>query len=278
MIQPDGEPDAVVDDLGATVPVTGTPHRLVSLVPNLSELLVRWGLLDRVVGVTEYCVEPRGAFDQVPRLRGTKNPDVRAIVALEPDLVLASEEENRRIDVERLRDAGLSVHVTRVRTLAQLATSLARLARVLDVQDVAADLLQQLRELPHASDDAGPRLACAVWRDDPAGGGDDEGWWLLGRDTYGASVVQAAGGQLVPGDPGGRYPRATLAELRSLDPALVLLPDEPYAFGAPDVADLARVGLTGVPVDGRLLWWWGTRTPDAVRTLARQLRSPGPRQ
>ncbi|MFP4148821.1 MAG: helical backbone metal receptor [Nitriliruptoraceae bacterium] len=265
------EARTLVDDLGARVPLAGPPRRLVSLVPNLSELLAHVGLGDRLVAVTEYCVLPADGFPSARRVRGTKNPDVAAIAALAPDLVLANEEENRALDVERLRAAGIAVHVTRVRSLADLPASLARLAEVLDVTERVAGLLAELRSLPPAPRATGPRVACAVWRDDPRRGGDEEGWWLLGRDTYGASVIAAAGGALVPDDPTGRYPRAPLGELRALAPAVVLLPDEPYAFGAVDVAELAAVGLVGVPVDGRALWWWGHRTPSAVRALTSML-------
>lgn len=268
----------LVDDLGAGVPAPASPARIASLVPNLSELAAHWGLAERLVAVTDYCVEPPDGFPDAQRVRGTKNPDVAAIVALEPDLVLANEEENRELDVRRLREAGLAVHVTRVRTFEELPASLTRLGQVLDVAERARSLTLELERLEHHDPSTGPRVACAVWRDDPGRPGDDEGWWLLGRDTYGAAIIAAAGGQLVPDDPAGRYPRAPLHELRALAPDVVLLPDEPYAFGPTDVADLAARGLHAVPVDGRALWWWGARTPAAVASLATLLGSEPARQ
>lgn len=267
-----------VDDLGAPVPSPPAPARIASLVPNLSELVAHWGLAERLVAVTEYCVEPPDGFPGARRLRGTKNPDVAGIVALEPDLVLANEEENRELDVRRLREAGLAVHVTRVRSLEELPDSLGRLGHVLDAPDPARALVAQLARVGHHDSSTGPRVACAVWRDDPERAGDDEGWWLLGRDTYGAAIIRAAGGQLVPTDPAGRYPRVPFGELRALAPEIVLLPDEPYAFGPKDVADLAAQGIRAVGVDGKALWWWGTRTPSAVVTLATLLRGGEPLQ
>lgn len=258
----------LVDDLGAPVPSPPSPARIVSLVPNLSELVARWGLAKQLVAVTDYCVEPPDGFPRARRLRGTKNPDVAGIVALEPDVVLANEEENRELDVRRLREAGLAVHVTRVRSLEELPASLTRLGQVLGGAERARSLILELARLGHHDHPTGPRVACAVWRDDPGRPGDDEGWWLLGRDTYGAAVIAAAGGQVVPVDPAGRYPQVPLRELRDLAPDVVLLPDEPYAFGPTDVADLAARGLRAVPVDGKALWWWGTRTPAAVATIA----------
>jgi ABC-type hemin transport system substrate-binding protein len=76
----------------------------VSLVPSLTEsvALTQPGAL---IGATDWCTHPAGLA--VARVRGTKNPDIAAILALAPDLVIANKEENRRIDVHRLRAAGL---------------------------------------------------------------------------------------------------------------------------------------------------------------------------
>jgi ABC-type Fe3+-hydroxamate transport system substrate-binding protein len=262
----------LVDDLGTPVRLETPPRRIASLVPNLSELLADWGLAERVVAVTEHCVEPVGAFPTAVRVRGTKNPDIAAINALAPDLVLASEEENRELDVRRLREAGLAVHVTRVRSLADLPGSLDRLGRVLAVEERARELVARLDARPLLPPGPRPRVVCAVWRDVPERPSDAEGWWVLGRDTYGAALVAAAGGELVPTDPEGRYPRRPFSWLRDTAPDLVLLPDEPYAFGPSDQQQLAACGLRGVPVDGKALWWWGMRTPAAIDTIARLLR------
>ena len=262
------------DDLGDEVVLAGRVERIVSLVPNLSELLWSWGLGDRLVGVTEWCVAPPDGFPQARRVRGTKNPDIAAIVALAPDLVLANEEENRQLDVERLRAAGLAVHVTRVRTLAALPDSLHRLAGALGVPKAAARLAEDIEVALAACEPPNRRLraACAIWRDDPERGGDEEGWWLLGRATYAGDLLDRVGVQVLPAAAQGRYPRCSLAELRALAPERVLLPDEPYAFGLTDAAELGRVGLEAVLVDGMDLWWWGPRTPGAITRLARLTR------
>ena len=262
------------DDLGDEVVRASPVERVVSLVPNLSELLWSWGLADRLVGVTEWCVAPPDGFPRAHRVRGTKTPDVAAIVALAPDLVLANEEENRQLDVERLRAAGLAVHVTRVRTLAALPDSLHRLASALAVPDAADQLVAAIATALAESEPPRRRrtAACAIWRDDPAQGGDDEGWWLLGRATYAGDLLDRVGVEVLPADADGRYPRRSFAELRALAPELVLLPDEPYAFGPTDAAELDRAGLRAVQVDGMDLWWWGPRTPGAITRLARLAR------
>ena len=97
------------DDLGADVPLPAPATRVVSLVPSLTEALAVTAP-DLLVGATDWCTHP--ADLDVTRVRGTKNPDLAAIRALSPDLVVANKEENRELDVRRLRDAGVAVWVT----------------------------------------------------------------------------------------------------------------------------------------------------------------------
>src|SRR3984957_17748955 len=90
----------VADDLGLPVPVPDQVRRVVSLVPSLTETVASCapGLL---TGATNWCTHP--ADLSVARIGGTKNPDVAAILALRPDVVLANEEENRQADLDALR-------------------------------------------------------------------------------------------------------------------------------------------------------------------------------
>ena len=109
------------DDQGNQV-FPGRPiRRVVSLVPSLTESVAATapGLL---VGATDWCTQPPDLH--VVRVRGTKNPDVAAVIALQPDLVLANAEENRDQDLADLRAAGLAVWVTAPRTLDEAFASL----------------------------------------------------------------------------------------------------------------------------------------------------------
>ena len=263
------------DDLGTEVAVpAAVPRRVVSLVPNLTETLWWWGLADRVVARTSYCTAPPQGFPHAVTVRGTKNPDVRAIVALAPDLVIANEEENRPLDVQRLRDAGVAVWVTRVRTLTDARATFEALGAVLGVPAAGRDLATALARV-----DASRRrttaldVAVPIWRGLPAASGrsDDDGWMAVGPQTVSADVLAAAGLRVWPAE--GRYPQLDRSQLVAADLAAVLLTDEPYPFTAQDVADLP--GHRVRHVDGTGLFWWGPRTPTVVgdlRRLARTLR------
>src|ERR1700758_5179152 len=150
------------DDLGHPVSVAGPARRVVSLVPSLTES-VAVTRPEALVGATAWCTHP--ADLTVPRVRGTKNPDLAAIARLSPGVVLANQEEIRRVDVERLRAAGIPVWVTVIRTLDQAFAALRRVFReALGWPEPSwlAGAERAWRESP-----PGPqvRAAIPVWRD-----------------------------------------------------------------------------------------------------------------
>lgn len=257
----------VVDDLGTELDVPEPPRRIVSLVPSLSETLWWFHLADRVVGVTDYCVAPPHGFPSADRVRGTKNPDVAAIVGLEPDLVLANEEENRRLDVERLREAGVAVYVTAPRTVPAAARMLADVGAAVGAAAAGRGLCQSIeRALEQASARAGEPLRAFVpiWRDP---------WMATGAATYAADLLRRTGFEVLPDDPDGRYPEVALDDVRALGPDVVLLPDEPYAFSEADKSAFASWDARVRLLDGTALTWYGPRTPHAIGDLTRMARS-----
>jgi ABC-type Fe3+-hydroxamate transport system substrate-binding protein len=259
----------VRDALRRAVSVPERVERVVSLVPSLTEWLVSVGVGERLVGVTDWCAEPAEVTARLPKVRGTKNPDLAAVRALAPDLVVANAEENRRIDVERLEAAGVAVYVTAPVTVAGAVDELRVLADVVGDLPGAAALDRRLRAALAAARHRRTgrpepaRYACAVWRDP---------WMWVGRATYAADLLALAGGEDVLDDPGGRYPRLEPAAVAALEPEVVLLPSEPYPFTEADAEEVA--GWSGARVrlvDGRALTWYGPRIPSALQEARRLL-------
>ncbi|MFN8558645.1 MAG: helical backbone metal receptor [Dehalococcoidia bacterium] len=114
------------------------PSRIVSLVPSLTEALFALELGDEVVAVTDYCVEPAERVADIAKVGGTKTPDLDAVLAMAPDLVVASAEENVRDHVEALIAAGLTVYVSLPTTVRRALEELADLARLVG-REAAAD-------------------------------------------------------------------------------------------------------------------------------------------
>lgn len=244
------------DDLGDDVPLSGPPRRVVSLVPSITEALAT-DVPDLLVGATDWCTHP--AELAVTRVRGTKNPDLAAVRNLAPDLVIANKEENRALDVRRLRDAGVPVWVTDIETVPQALSSLERL------YDEALD-----RPRPGWLGEARTRwdrplppvrgtVAVPVWRDP---------WMVVGPRTYTGDLLRRLGWVNAYDRGEDRYPTLDLVDLDSADLDLVLLPDEPYVFTAQDGPE----AFTRVPtrlVSGRLLTWYGPAMVEAHELLAR---------
>ncbi len=246
-----------LDDLGAAVPLTGRPARVVSLVPSITETVAvsAPGLL---VGATDYCVHPAGL--DVGRVGGSKFPDVAAVRALEPDLVLANVEENREQDVATLREAGIPVWTTAA--AATVPDALASLRRML-MDALGLEEPPWLREAEALwSGPLPPVRATAVvcvWR---------RPWIVLGRDTFAGDVLRRIGVANAYAAHDERYPRPAIDELRATAADLVVLPDEPYPFSRTDGPD-AFPGRRCVLLDGRRLTWWGpslVRAGDILRT------------
>lgn len=247
------------DDLGTSVPVVRPAGRVVSLVPSLTEALAATRP-DALVGATDWCTHP--ADLDVTRVRGTKNPDRAAIEALRPDLVVANQEENRELDVRRLREAGVPVWVTDVRTVDQAFASMRRLFDEALGWGVPGWLDDAERVWSAHPPAAGPRVVVPIWRDP---------WMAVGSDTFTGDVLRRLGAVNVLDDAEGRYPHVELAELDRDGVDLVLLPDEPYVFTADDGPE----AFTHVPtrlVSGRLLTWYGPSLVHARDELAAALR------
>ncbi|MFD3995621.1 helical backbone metal receptor [Streptomyces sp. NPDC058583] len=247
--------------------VRGAVRRIVSLVPSLTEAVAVTtpGLL---VGATDWCAHPAGL--DVARIGGTKNPDVRAITALRPDLVLANEEENRAADLAELRAAGLDVLVTEIRTLDQGLRELERVLAACGAPrrprwlDEAEEAWAAVTPEGEYTGDTGEYTAVVpIWR---------RPWMVLGRDTFAGDLLARLGVRNLYADHPERYPRLPLDELRAAAPDLVVLPDEPYRFTRDDGPE-AFPGTAAALVDGRHLTWYGPSLVEAPRVLARALRA-----
>jgi ABC-type Fe3+-hydroxamate transport system substrate-binding protein len=219
------------------------PIKVVSLVPSVTETLVAWGIVP--VAVTRFCEQP-----DLLAVGGTKDPDVAAIVALAPDVVVLDRQENRAEDAAALTAAGLALHVLDVTQLADVGPALAGLAECIGMpQPIGVASSPPIRV----------RLTAfiPIWR---------RPWMSVNCATYGSSLLAAVGiGNVFDDDP-ERYPTVTLEDAAARHPDVVLAPSEPYPFSERHRAQLEQVGPVHF-VDGRDLFWWGVRTPAALERL-----------
>lgn len=273
------------------------PRRIVSLVPSDTYSLVRLGALDRLVGRTRFCVEPAGEVEGIEEVGGTKDADVERIVALEPDAVIANQEENTRGDIQRLEAAGIRVLVSFPRRVADGVGHLARLARLLGVHpkgEMAPRALVAEAYRVHAAAEARRRERAPIRAFVPI--------WMdplmtVNGETFISDMLDLVGAQnvfedrprryplaadlgkappLPPERVAGRdtrYPRVTLEEVEARAPEIVILPDEPHAFTDADAAVFRALDIPAarrgqvVTCDGKDLMWYGARGVEGIERL-----------
>jgi ABC-type Fe3+-hydroxamate transport system substrate-binding protein len=92
----------------------------------------------------------------------------------------------------------------------------------------------------------------------------------IAGDTYGSKLLEWIGIANVFADSATRYPETSLEDVAARGPDVVLAPSEPYPFAERHRAELETLAPVRF-VDGRDLFWWGVRTPDAITRLAQAL-------
>jgi ABC-type Fe3+-hydroxamate transport system substrate-binding protein len=226
--------------------------RVVSLVPSATETLLDLGVVP--IACTRFCEQPG-----IATVGGTKDPDIRAIVGLAPDVVIVNDEENRREDADALSAAGIEVHSMSPRSVEAVGPAVRALAELLGVP------APELR-VPTPSS-AGGRAVTFVWR---------RPWMTQSGDTFGSSVLAHLGWTNPFADAASRYPETDLESVREHAPDVVVLPSEPYPFGDRHAREVATVlpAARVVLLDGHDLFWWGTRTPGALDRLRGALAPP----
>ncbi|MCU0451002.1 MAG: helical backbone metal receptor [Bernardetiaceae bacterium] len=252
------------DPLGHAFELTAPARRIVSLVPSQTELLFYLGAGPQVVGRTKFCIHPAPAVRAVPVVGGTKNAPVARILAQQPDLVLANQEENLRETVEALRPH-VPVWTSQIDALPQALHMIGAVGQLTGrgaaAQQLGAELTAAFAALP-----PGParRVLYLIWR---------EPYLAAGPGTFIGDMLARAGWQNVLPAAAGRYPVVAPEQWAALAPEWVLLSSEPFPFKAKHLAEVAafcppaQVRL----VDGELFSWYGSRllhTPGYLRALA----------
>lgn len=251
----------------------GSP-RVVSLVPSATETLLAWGVTP--IACTRFCEQP-----DLRHVGGTKDPDIAAVVALRPDLVVMCVEENRREDAEALAEAGVATASLSIDSVDDVAAGMRMLAALVGVEGHVAGF--ELSGPPGPTRRAGDGAAAdghdgtdadtarlrafvPIWK---------RPWMTMSGRTYGSSLLASIGVANVFAESTDRYPTVTLEEARERRPDVVLAPSEPYPFAERHVPLLAEVAPV-VLVDGQDLFWWGARTAAAQERLRVRLAAIEP--
>jgi len=235
--EPTPETKIFTDDLGHEIELEGYPQAIVSLSASTTEILFAIGAGDQVVGRDEYSVYPDAALDVTSVGAMWDELPTEAILALEPDLVVAAQIISED-QVQALRDLGLNVYwQANPYTYDELWENLRDFARLTghepETEAMIADLDARVKAVQEkvATVTERPSVFYELDATDPSNP------WTTGSGTFIDYIIREAGGTNVASALEGDYAQISAEELIAVNPDIILLADAPYGTTAESVAE-----------------------------------------
>lgn len=241
------------DQMGRSLKFEKPPSRVVSLVPSITEFLFDIGVAP--VGITKFCVHPNDARKSSQLIGGTKNPKIERILSLQPELIIANKEENRKEDIETLGQH-CPVYVSDISGVESALEMMLSLGEILERLTESQDLYKKIQAV-WSKIPLNPKKSVIylIWKGP---------FMAAGNDTYIHDVLQHLSWQNAITSP--RYPQLTLEEIKEINPDLLLLSSEPFPFKEAHVQELNKLLPQSkvLLVDGEAFSWYGSRMLKAV--------------
>lgn len=227
-----GSDRMVTDEVGREVRIPATVSRIVTLAPNLTETIYALGLEDRLIGDTNVCDTPAAAKSK-PHVGDPQNPSLEAIVALHPDLVLATTSINRVVTADALKNLGIAVYTTDPETVRGMLDSVQHIADVIGAPEKGTELvgkLQQRLDAVHARLSERPmvHVLFVVWL---------EPLQTIGQNTFIADALRWAGAESVLVS-SQKWPHLSIEEVVRLQPDYIIFTNDHGGGAEAHLADL----------------------------------------
>ena len=241
----------IEDQMGREIEILNKAFNVVSLVPSITELLVYWKQKYRLRGVTSFCPNP---FGKVYSIGGTKNPNLLDIMDIEPDLIIANKEENRKEDIELIAKH-FPTYISNINKLEDVYVMMKDLGKIFKQEERAQSLFKEISESMRKFEfgHGWKRKALYfVWR---------KPMMIAGGNTFIDDMIERAGFKNIGREVGDRYPEITKDRIAELQPDVILLSSEPYRFNKvhrDELKDLIPLENI-VFVDAKYFSWYGSR-------------------
>jgi iron complex transport system substrate-binding protein len=209
---------AFVDDAGRRIYLAKPPGRVVSLAPSITEMLFALGLDEQVVGVTEFCDYPAAAKSKAKV--GYSNPSVEALVALQPELVLAPKDFLRPDLQTMLEQLKIPLFVLEARTLEDIPLQIQTLGKLFErgpaANDVTQNMRQRMAEIRHKTEALPRKRVLYVLNSRPL--------ITVGPGSFIHQMIGLAGGINIADQAGVAYPRLSMETVLKEDPEVLIFP------------------------------------------------------
>ena len=258
------------DDLGHEVRVPETVESIVSLAPNLTEIVFAVGGGDKLVGVTTFCDHPAEA-KSIRKVSDTQKPNIESIIALKPQVVFVSTASQLEAFTKTLNQQNISVFITSPKTLDDIYASIEKIGAITGNGQKAEELVRNLRGRVaaaggRAADNGTPKVFVQI---------DKESLYTVGRDSYINDLISRGGGVSATADLATAYPKISKETALAMNPDVIIISEsegnrEPNeAFRNSPAVRNGRVYL----INADLLSRPGPRVVDALEQIAEKLRN-----
>ncbi len=246
------------------------PMRIVSLVPSLTLTLFDLGLDNTsIVGRTPWCIHPKNQVDSIEIIGGTKNPKLKKILALNPDLVVLDREENPKEIHDALIKNGVDVFVSYVESPEEVPNMLRQLGKQVQRPKNGEALARNLeKRLQLLQEDRIPSMKVLpmIWH---------KPLMSVSPKKYAGALLQLLGVHVPDIEPDGNgYPVVTIEHMIEHAVEGLLLSSEPHEFTMQEGEEIAgQIKKAGggevwfITIDGEALTWFGSHTINGVSHL-----------
>jgi len=209
----------ITDDAGRTVTLPARVDRVITLAPNLTEIVFAIGAGDRLVGDTTYCDYPPQAKN-VAKVGDTLSPSLEKLIALKPQVVIVSTSSQLEVFTQQLQSQNIAVFVTDPHDLDGVFRSIEQIGRIVDHQQEAKDLVDTLRARTDAVEQAVKQTKpLRVFYQLSA-----EPLYTAGHDSFVTDLMRRAGAISVTADVPGAWPRYSNESALAANPDAIILP------------------------------------------------------
>lgn len=253
----------VTDQMNRLIDIPDTPQRIVSLVPSQTELLVYLGLKKNLVGVTKFCVHPKGLKKSTPIIGGTKNFHIEKIKALKPDLIIGNKEENYQEGIEEL-EKEYPVWMSDIITLDNALEMIKEIGKITNTKENATSLLKEIKsELAKLNKIPQKKVLYFIWKNP---------YMIAGNRNFINEMLGINGYiNLCNSEDFSRYPELSEEQIVALNPEEVFLSSEPFPFKEKHIQEMKKILPKAIIkiVDGELYSWYGSRMLIALKTFTK---------
>ena len=208
----------LTDDAGREIHLAGPARRVISLIPSATETIIALGGTSQIAGRTRYDVAPE--VSSLPSVGGGIDPSTEAVVGLRPDLILAWDNDQRRLVPNRLIALGIPVFTLRTEDTTDVFRGIKNIGRLIGRDSaagaLAASIHAQLEDVRRSVEGrTRPRVLYVVFNDPPM---------TAGRTTFIGQLIELAGGQSIFADATQLWPTVSMEEIVRRQPDVLVVP------------------------------------------------------